>query len=64
MQNPHRGKGEHIDLLRVYISDVSPYLVGDATSEYLPVSWIDETPGLELTLSILTPRITTLPQMG
>jgi hypothetical protein len=24
--SPHRGKGGHIDLLRVYTSDVSPYL--------------------------------------
>jgi hypothetical protein len=35
------------------------YLGTDATSEYLLVSWIDETPGLEY-VHILIPRITTL----
>jgi hypothetical protein len=64
MQHPHRGKGGHRDLLRVFTSDVSPYLETDDANEYLPVSWIDESPGLQWTLSILILRITTPLQMG
>ena len=41
MQHLSRGKGSPEDKLRVYTSDVSPYLATDASSEYLPVSWID-----------------------